>query len=290
MYPIQDLSSFVAVAESGSLRAAAEKICRTQSAVSQALRRLEDAVGFALVDRSEYRIQLTADGRQFLERAKTLLRGAEGLTQFAKILASGTEERVRIAVHGVLPPRLWAPTVARIVEEFPDTTIEIATGEVDNPIAALASGQAMLALIVRPPSVLQLSALEYRRLGSVAFVRVVRRDLLDRVGTLPQIVVSDFSESSSSYGIVAGPRRCRVSNHVAKVEMILQGAGWGGVPYELVEAALLTNTLVQVRDGSEAGPSRHDYYLYRLADQPRGPVLTALWNAFTQPAAHSVGP
>src|ERR1700761_5315213 len=128
MFPIRDLTSFVAAAESGSLRAAAEKIHRTQSAVSQALRRLEDAVGFALVDRSEYRIQLTADGRQFLERAKTLLRGAEGLARFAKILASGTEERVRIAVHGALPPRLWAPTVARVVEEFPDTVIEIATG------------------------------------------------------------------------------------------------------------------------------------------------------------------
>jgi DNA-binding transcriptional LysR family regulator len=290
MLPIQDLVSFVAVADSGSLRAAAGRIHRTQSAVSQALRRLEDAVGFALLDRSEYRIRLTAEGRQFLERAKTLLRGAEGLTQFAKILASGTEERVRIAVHGALPPRLWGPTVARIVEEFPDTTIEIATGEVDNPVMALTSGEAMLALIVRPPSVLQLNATEYRRLGSVAFVRVVRSDLLERLETLPQIVVSDFSDSTSSFGIATGQRRCRVSNHAAKVEMILQGAGWGGVPYELVEPALLTNTLALVRTGSEIGPSRHDYYLYRLVDQARGPVLTALWNAFTQEAAQPVGP
>lgn len=270
----QDLVSFVAVADSGSLRAAADRIHRTQSAVSQALRRLEDAVGFA----------------QFLERAKTLRRSAEGLTQFAKILASGTEERVRIAVHGALPPRLWGPAVARIVKEFPDTTIEIATGEVDNPVMALTSGEAMLALIVRPPSVLQLNAMEYRRLGSVACVRVVRSDLLERLETLPQIVVSDFSDSTSSFGIATGQRRCRVSNHAAKVEMILQGAGWGGVPYELVEPALLTNTLAQIRTGSEIGPSRHDYYLYRLVDQPRGPVLTALWNAFTQEAAQPVGP
>ena len=49
---LQDLSTFVAVASERSFSVAARKLHRTQPAVSQAIRRLEDELGERLFDRS----------------------------------------------------------------------------------------------------------------------------------------------------------------------------------------------------------------------------------------------
>jgi DNA-binding transcriptional LysR family regulator len=55
MFVIHDLAVLVAVADGGSVRSAAAALGRTQPAVSQAIQRLEGAVGFSLLDRSGYR-------------------------------------------------------------------------------------------------------------------------------------------------------------------------------------------------------------------------------------------
>ena len=46
MFTLHDLTVFIAVADGGSVRQAALAMNRTQSAISQAVQRLEDAVGF----------------------------------------------------------------------------------------------------------------------------------------------------------------------------------------------------------------------------------------------------
>jgi DNA-binding transcriptional LysR family regulator len=282
MFPIHDLTAFVAVADLGTVQAAADKVHRTQSAVSQALKRLEQAVGFSLMDRTEYRIQLTNEGRQFLQRARIVLRNAEGLQRFAGILASGVEERVRIAAHGALATSIWAPAVSAVARIYADTVIEVQTGEVDSPLAALRGGSADLALLILPPSAPQLNGFANQRLGRIAFVRVVRSDLVDAVATLPQIIVSDFCNSAASFGVEEGHRQCRVSSHAAKAELILQGAGWGSVPRHLVEAPLSAGTLVGLEMSNENTGAEHDYYLYgRRQPIAAGPVFSALWEAFS---------
>lgn len=67
------LRSFVTVAETGGVTKAAGFLHVTQSAVSMQLKRLEDALGLALLDRSARSVSLTAAGEQLLSYARRLL-------------------------------------------------------------------------------------------------------------------------------------------------------------------------------------------------------------------------
>ncbi|MDR8424744.1 LysR family transcriptional regulator, partial [Acinetobacter baumannii] len=72
---LRDLKYFETVAELGHLGQAADKLGRTQPALTKAVQRLEAAFGSALFDRKGRGIRLTAVGEVLLARAR-LLRGA----------------------------------------------------------------------------------------------------------------------------------------------------------------------------------------------------------------------
>ena len=141
MFTTHDLAVLVAVADSGSVRRAAAVIGRTQPAVTQAIQRLEEAVGFALFDRSGYRVRLTDRGTAFLKRARAAVRQARELREFASVLSHGVEPSLRIGVHGAIPLSSWLQLVEDLSKYFPDTAIEIQTGEGDAPVRRLMSGE-----------------------------------------------------------------------------------------------------------------------------------------------------
>ncbi len=67
------LRSFAAVAQAGTLGAAAERVGRTQSALSMQMQRLEDACGQALLHRTGRGVRLTHPGERLLVHARRIL-------------------------------------------------------------------------------------------------------------------------------------------------------------------------------------------------------------------------
>lgn len=78
-YNLQSLKAFLAVVGNGSMTAAARKLGLTQSAISQAIRQLEEALGTVVVDRSHRPLVLTPAGRALEQRARMLVRDADAL-------------------------------------------------------------------------------------------------------------------------------------------------------------------------------------------------------------------
>lgn len=76
---LEQLEYFVAAAESGSIRAAAQRLKISQPAVSAALRSLEDEVGGHLFGRGSQGISLTALGRQTCEDARKIMELVQGI-------------------------------------------------------------------------------------------------------------------------------------------------------------------------------------------------------------------
>ena len=68
------LQAFTAVVDSGSFTRAAVYLCRTQSAVSMQLRKLEDLTGHALLQRDKRKIRLTEEGEVLLDYARRMIR------------------------------------------------------------------------------------------------------------------------------------------------------------------------------------------------------------------------
>jgi DNA-binding transcriptional LysR family regulator len=284
MFAVHDLAVLVAVAESGSVRRAAAVLGRTQPAVSQAIQRLEEAVGFSLLDRSGYRARLTERGETFVKRARASVTQARELQTFATVLSRGVEARLRLVVHGAIPVADWMPLVEDMESRFPHTVLEIQVGEGDAPMRHLMSDEADLAVVLSPAKNRLGTVLELRQLGLLEFVTVVQsRRLVSNLdadlASLPQILVADYDDAATGYGIVEGHRYWRVSDHRIKAALIAAGTGWGSVPAPLVESALTAGTLSSISYRGMEPRTQQPYFLCRKLERAHGPAASFVWGS-----------
>ncbi len=117
--------TFYQVAVSGSVSAAARRLFLTQSAVSQAIRRLEESVGVRLFDRLPRGMGLTAEGRRLLPRvegALNLIAAAERELTDMAALESG---ELYIAAGDTLCRHYLLPYLERFHAAHPAVTLRI---------------------------------------------------------------------------------------------------------------------------------------------------------------------
>ncbi|KHK54812.1 LysR family transcriptional regulator [Ralstonia sp. A12] len=118
------VTAFVRVAELGSFTRAAQAMQTTQAAVSLKLKRLEDRLGFRLIERTPRYVELSARGATFLEHARELLEVHDrALSAFV-----GTRQRLTIGISDhVAGPELPA-LIARMNAQDPELLIEVRIG------------------------------------------------------------------------------------------------------------------------------------------------------------------
>jgi DNA-binding transcriptional LysR family regulator len=97
---LRHLETFVTIVEAGTLTAAADRLYKTQGAVSHDLRALESELGFAVIDRSGQRIKVTEGGLALLPQAQEILKRMQDLTEESKRIRRGDGIAMRL---GVLP-------------------------------------------------------------------------------------------------------------------------------------------------------------------------------------------
>lgn len=104
-----ELQVFVTVIESGSISAAAEQVGQTPSAISRTLSRLEGKLGTTLINRTTRRMDLTEEGKFFLERARQILNQMEELEERMSVRQQTPSGRLRInaaspfMLHSIVP-------------------------------------------------------------------------------------------------------------------------------------------------------------------------------------------
>ncbi|AWB90889.1 LysR family transcriptional regulator [Aeromicrobium chenweiae] len=145
---LRTLGYFVAVAETGSVSAAAEVVHVTQPAISRQLRQLETDLGVDLFSRSAGRLRLSAAGREFLPHAQDVLRRAAGARAAAKSYAAGRLESLTIAAPTTTLTDVIAPFLATLHADDPMPTV--LESDPHEAYAALRHG-ADLAIVTEPP-------------------------------------------------------------------------------------------------------------------------------------------
>jgi len=121
---LEDLRVFCTVAAERSFSRAARKLRRTQPAVSQAIRRLEQSAGERLIDRSSRDGTLTDAGQLLLDYGGRLLRLSEEASSAVTALREVRKGRVRLGaneggVHAVLP------LVAAFQLQHPEIVVDV---------------------------------------------------------------------------------------------------------------------------------------------------------------------
>jgi DNA-binding transcriptional LysR family regulator len=140
---LSDLRIFVSAARRPSLGAAAQEMHLTPSAVSKALKRLEDVLGKPLFDRSAKQLVLNDSGQLLLNRAQTLL----ALADQAKADLMGEQAAIdsRIGGPAIL---LWrhGEMLSQALSGYPEASLRMQAMFEDEALAALARA------ISTPPS------------------------------------------------------------------------------------------------------------------------------------------
>ena len=123
--PLQTLTAFRAIAERQNLRAAADVLHLTHSAVSQQLRNLEEQLGFDLFDRRGRRVVLNAAGEALLRSVSLALNELDEGMQAAAAAAGGAAQRLRVTVLPSFAQRWLLPRMGRWRARHPYLALEI---------------------------------------------------------------------------------------------------------------------------------------------------------------------
>ena len=120
------LRTFSAVAETGSFTAAAERVARTQSAVSMQIKRLEEAVGRRVFERTSRSLALTGEGRILADYARRMLSlNDESLQRLARPFVAGL---ARLGVTEYFVPAELPTLLSRFAAAHPGVRLDVRMG------------------------------------------------------------------------------------------------------------------------------------------------------------------
>lgn len=111
---LRHLRYFLAVAQQGTVTAAAEQLHVAQPAISRQLRSLERELGITLFNRNGPRLALTAAGREMVEIATDIVQRSDRATDAAHAMAAGHLTRLNVAAGPNTIRYLLAPFVATL--------------------------------------------------------------------------------------------------------------------------------------------------------------------------------
>jgi DNA-binding transcriptional LysR family regulator len=279
---LDQLRTFVAVAECGSFRAGATRLSRAQSAVSQTIANLEHQLRVKLFDRSGHRPVMTLEGQGLLADAGDILLRVDAMRARARGLGDGLELQLTLTVDTLFPLPAVGKALREMRVEHPSVAIRLAIEPLGGPIEALLEKRSNLAVLVgeefRDPHV----AVE--AIGAIRLVAVVSADhalaTLTEADAGPpvltdhmQIVQSDPSSLSEgrTFGVLSN-RVCHVTTQDAKHAMVLAGLGWGRLPHWQIERDLREGRLVKAPTkalGRDSEVPMEAYLAHRI-DEPFG--------------------
>lgn len=221
---LRHLRYFVTVAEERHFGRAAARLHMAQPPLSQQIRRLEADLGVELLSRTTRRVDLTAAGEAYLERARAILAAVDTAADEARRVAAGTVGHVTIGCVGSATYSLLPALSRRLAADLPGVEFSF-RGEmlVADQLDALRAGTIDVALL-RPPVAD----------GSLT-VRTLRAERL--VVALP------------SGHALAARRRLRVAD-LAEADLIVHSAGRRSAMYDVVRRLFA--------DAGEAPRIRHE--------------------------------
>src|SRR5881392_3340249 len=116
MLDVDALIAFVAVIDTGSFSAAAERLAQTPSGVSRSISRLESHLGMSLMTRTTRRLDLTEEGEWLLARARKILSDLQDTEEQLASRLSQPSGLVRVNAASPVLDHLIAPLAADFLE------------------------------------------------------------------------------------------------------------------------------------------------------------------------------
>lgn len=143
---LRHLRTLLALAETGSLSTAAERVHLTQSALSHQIKALENAFGVSLFQRKSTPLRLSAAGERLLRLARTVLPEVKAAERDLARMAQGQAGRLRIAVECHTCFDWLMPAMDAFREHWPEVELDLVSGFQRDPVPGLLTDAADLAI------------------------------------------------------------------------------------------------------------------------------------------------
>ena len=147
---MKQLQYLVALADTRHFARAAERCHITQSTLSAGIRDLESVLGTPVAERSNRHVLMTRVGGEIAERAKALLRDAEGVMEVARAAREPMTGELRLGVIPTISPFYLPRVLPALRERFQDLTVFLREEQTAPLLARLEHGEIDAALIALP--------------------------------------------------------------------------------------------------------------------------------------------
>lgn len=138
---LDQIKSLIAVADFGSIRAAATQVGKTQSAVTKQIRRIEEDVGLKLFLRTSRGVLPTEAGKVILSRARAIDAEVAHLDEEIGSLRGNDTGNVRVSAAPLAAVHLLPRAIARFNAVYRDVDISISSDLFGDALKALREGQ-----------------------------------------------------------------------------------------------------------------------------------------------------
>jgi len=146
---IDQLQTFIAIVDSGSFTKAADRVYKTQSAVSMQMRRLEERVGKQLFIKDGRGNRLTAEGEKLLNYARRIIRlNNEAIAAFDDNRLEGT---LRIGTPDDYADRYMPEIIGRFAKTHPNVELYIVCEPSVDLAQRMHRGELDIALVTHNP-------------------------------------------------------------------------------------------------------------------------------------------
>lgn len=278
---IEELEALITIMHCGSFRAAAEKLHKSQSSVSYAIKNIEDELEVEIFDRSTYTPKLTAAGELIYNKAKNILGLHSELMDISSYISAGIEAKINIVFSVVFPTHTLKNILQQFTCKFPQTQLGISFASFEGTVNFLLEHKAD---IVVSSDYATSDILEKEFFSKIEFIPVAdpqhpaTQEGFDerRLSSMTEIVVGEraLTADITPSGQIEHPNTWHVMDYELKKQLLLAGLGWGYMPQDLICKELENNQLVQL----PCTRTKHiNLYLMRHKSSCHGPAASYLW-------------
>lgn len=140
-FDLHQLQAFIAVAERGSFRAAAEQIHLSPPALSRRIEKLESIIGTKLFNRTTREVELTSLGRIFLDRARSAVDDLESAMLGISDIAATRSGRVTVACVPSAALYFLPQVISSFSLKYPALRIRVIDESMNQTLQSVLSGE-----------------------------------------------------------------------------------------------------------------------------------------------------
>ncbi|MGS0673516.1 LysR family transcriptional regulator [Shewanella sp. 0m-4] len=254
MLTIEQLYSFVTTVEAGSFSAAARKLGKVQSAISQHIINLEIDTNQTLFDRSHRYPVLTRAGEQLLPQAKAVIAQHQRLNQQVAALDKQEELKLTLAVDEGIPYDRFTAMLSNLSNQYPECELELLCASSLDIIQLVDTKRADLGIVFSELTYSE--SLDFESLGTVKFELLVSPNHplaqstsshIDVLKLHRQLVIGSKAKQKGWFNTPHSPDVWHADNYYMLLELTKAGFGWTLLPLHMCEEAIAEKQLCKLK-------------------------------------------